>query len=157
MNTDKSMSEPKDTLKFFLKEEIDNIRERLDALKGKLRADDLNSLDTELNEMNVTLDSLKDEDQTQLFILRRQIGILRENMETLVVKQSWWSKLPVYARILIITVPVILYLLVLAGIQRWDSDNVYDYPATQTAYATQTLMATQVTLSTTTSSPTPTP
>jgi hypothetical protein len=152
------MSEPKDTLKFYLKEEIDNIRERLNALKGKLRAEDFNSLEAELNEMSATLDSLKDEEQTQLFILRRQIGLLRENMESLAVKQSWWSKLPVYARILIITVPVIVYLLVLAAIQRWDSDNIYNYPATQTAYATQTFMATQATLSTTTTpSPTPTP
>jgi hypothetical protein len=155
MNADNSTPEPKDTLKFFLKEEIESARERLKSLTGRLRADEFNSLDAQLNDLNATLDSLKDEDQTQLFILRRQISLVRENMESLAVKQSWWSKLPVYARILVITVPVILYLCVLAAIQRLNQEKIYNYPATQTALASQTMLATQPALPAITGTSTP--
>jgi hypothetical protein len=147
MNTDNSMNQPKDTLKGFLKEEIENIKKRLDFLKGNLKAEDYNALDAELKEKSLTLDSLNDEDQTPLFILRREIGSLRENMEALAVKQSWWSRLPVYARILVITVPVVLYLIGLSLIQLLNKGQIYDYPTTQTAIASQTMVATQATAS----------
>ena len=107
MNNDNSMNEPKDTLRNFLKEEIESIRKRLESLKGSLKIDDFNTLDAELKERSETLDSVQDEDETHLFVLRREIGMLRENMESLAVKQGWWSRLPVYARVLIITMPVI--------------------------------------------------
>ena len=135
MNNDNSMNEPKDTLRNFLKEEIESIRKRLESLKGSLKIDDFNTLDAELKERSETLDSVKDEDETHLFVLRREIGMLRENMESLAVKQGWWSRLPIYARILIITMPVILYLLVLSLIQWFNKGQIYDYPATQTAVA----------------------
>ena len=145
MNADNSMNAPKETLKTFLKEEIENVRKRLDVLKGSLKADDYDTLDAELKERSETLDSLTDADQTQLFILRREIGALRENMETLAVKQSWWSSLPVYARILVVTVPVVIYLIVLSLIQLLNKGQIYDYQATQTAIASQTMLATQAT------------
>ena len=158
MNTDNSMNQSKDTLRIFLKEEIDDTRKRLGTLKGSLKAEDFNLLEAELNERSETLDSLKDEEETQLFILRRQLGLLRESMESLAVKQSWWSKLPVYARVLVITMPVVLYLVVLSIIQWANKSNIYDYPATQTAIATQTLQAAEANLSaTSTSTPTAPP
>jgi hypothetical protein len=142
MNTEKSMNQSKDTLRIFLREEIDNAEKRLQALKGSLKAEDFNTLEEELKERSETLDSLLDEDETQLFILRRQLGLLRENMETLAVKQSWWARLPLYGRIMLFTVPVVLYLLVLSLVQWANKGNIYDYPATQTAIASQTMLPT---------------
>jgi hypothetical protein len=147
MNTDTSMNEPKDTLRIYLREEIDGAKKRLEFLKGSLRADDFKALEEELNERSATLDALTDEDETQLFILRREIGLLQENMESLAVKQSWWSRLPVSGRILLFTLPVILYLLVLSLVQWFNRGQVYDYPATQTAIAAQTMPASQATMS----------
>ena len=152
MTTDNGMSESKDTLRFYLKEEIESVKKRLTGLKGDLKADDFTTLEAELNERIERLDSLKDEDETQLFILRREIGLLRENVETLAVKQNWWSSLPVYGRILLFVVPLVLYLLVLSLIQIFNRGQVYDYPATQTAIATQTMQAAQGAMS----SPAPT-
>jgi hypothetical protein len=155
MNNDNSMNEPKDTLRNFLKEEIESIRKRLESLKGSLKTDDFNTLDAELKERSETLDSVKDEDETHLFVLRREIGMLRENMESLAVKQGWWSRLPVYARVLIITMPVILYLLVLSLIQWFNKGQIYDYPATQTAVAEQTTTPNVTATSTATLTATP--
>jgi hypothetical protein len=147
MNTDNNMNEAKDTLRVYLREELDGSRKRLESLKGSLRPDDFKTLEEELKERSETLDLLKDEDETQLFILRREIGLLQENMESLAVKQSWWARLPVYARILLFTVPVVLYLVVLSLIQWFNRGQVYDYPATQTAIASQTMPASQATMS----------
>ncbi len=156
MNTDNNMNEAKDTLRVYLREELDGSRKRLESLKGSLRPDDFKTLEEELKERSETLDSLKDEDETQLFILRREIGLLQENMESLAVKQGWWARLPVYGRILLFTVPVVLYLLVLSLIQWFNRGQVYDYPATQTAIAAQTMpAASQATLPSPTSTPTP--
>lgn len=143
MNTDQSMSESKDTLRFYLQEELEAARTRLSFLKGDLRADDFTALEAELNERSETLDSLTDQDDTQLFILRREIGLLKENMEALAVKQSWWSRLPIYARVLLFTVPVVLYLLVLSLLQHFNRGQIYNYSATQTTIATQTMQAIQ--------------
>jgi len=155
MNNDNSMNESKDTLRIFLKEEIENARKRLDSLKGSLKIDDFNTLDEELKERSETLDSVTDEDETQLFVLRREIGLLQENMESLAVKQGWWSRLPIYARIMIITVPVILYLLVLSLIQWFNKGQIYDYPATQTAVAELTTTPNVTSTSTATFTATP--
>jgi hypothetical protein len=156
MNTDNNMNESKDTLRVYLREELDASRKRLESLKGSLRAEDFNTLEEELNERSETLDSLKDEDETQLFILRREIGLLQENMESLAVKQGWWARLPIYARILLFTVPLVLYLFVLSLIQWLNRGQVYDYPATQTAIAAQTMpAASQGTLPSPTATPTP--
>ena len=141
MNTDNSMNQSNDTLRKFLREEIDNAQLRLESIKGSLKAEDFDTLQAELKERSETLDSLKDEDETQLFILRRHLGLFRENMESLAVKQSWWARLPVYARVLLITIPVVVYLLVLSLIQWANKGAIYDYPATQTAFATQTMQA----------------
>jgi hypothetical protein len=145
MNTDNSMNGPKDTLKIFLKEDIEDIRTRLASLKGKLKAEDFNTLEAELNERSETLDSLKDEDKTHLFILRREIGQLRESIESLAVKQGWWSTLPYYARVVLIILPVVLYLAVLSLIQILNKGDIYNYPATQTAQVAQTVLASQMT------------
>jgi hypothetical protein len=156
MNTDDNINEAKDTLKVYLREELDGSRKRLESLKGSLPADDFKTLDEELKERIERLDSLKDDDETQLFILRREIGLLQENMESLAVKQSWWARLPVYGRILLFTVPLVLYLLVLFLIQWFNQGQVYDYPATQTVIAAQTMPAvTQATLSSPTATPAP--
>jgi hypothetical protein len=147
MNTEPNMNEPKDTLRIYLREEIEGVKKRLELLKGSLRPDDFKTLEEELDERSATLDSLTDEDDTQLFILRREIGLLQENMESLAVKQGWWARLPVYARILVFTVPVVIYLIVMSLVQWLNRGQIYDYSATQTAIASQTVPASQATLS----------
>ena len=156
MNTDNSMNDSKDTLRFYLQEEINGAKKRLEELKESLRADDFKSLEEELNERSATLDALTDEDDTQLFILRREIGLLKENMESLAVRQSLWSRLPVGARISLFAVPVALYLVALSLIQWLNRGQIYDYPATQTAVAAQTMPASQATLSVPAVTPIPT-
>jgi hypothetical protein len=156
MNTDNNTSQPKDTLRIFLKDEIKSARERLELLKGKLKAEDFATLDAELNESSETLDALRDDEETQFFILRRQLGLLRENMESLAVKQSWWARLPLYGRVLLFVVPVIVYLVVLSLAQWFNKGQIYDYPSTQTAIATQTMLSAEATLSAPVGTATPT-
>jgi hypothetical protein len=131
-------------LRSYLREELKNIKSQMGTLK--IKKDDFNSLDTELVEKTNRVVAFEDEDDTQLFILRREIGLLRENLEALAVKQSWWSRLPVYARVLLFTVPVVLYLLALSLLQYFNKTEIYNYPATQTAVASQTMPASQATL-----------
>jgi hypothetical protein len=137
MNIENPTNEEKDTLRSFLKEEIQSVRERLISLKANIKQNDFNSLDAELNEKSETLNSLKDEDDSQLFILRREIGLLRESVEARAVKRRWWSRLPPYALVGMITLPVILYFAWLSFVQWRNQGQIYNYPATQTAVATQ--------------------
>ena len=131
-------------LKSYLREELKYIESQMGTLK--IKKDDFNSLDTELVEKINRVVSFEEEDDTQLFILRREIGLLKENLEALTVKQSWWSRLPIYARVLLFTVPAVLYLLVLFLLQYFNKTEIYYYPATQTAVASQTMPASQATL-----------
>ncbi len=140
MNIDTSSGNQKDSLKAFLKDEIKDIRTRLDALKGKLHADDFQSLQAGLNDRSDALETLTDEDDTQLFIVRREIGMLRENMEALAVKQSLWSRLPFSAKVAVFVVPLVLYFVWLSFVQWRNQGKIYDYPATQTAIAAQTVV-----------------
>ncbi len=142
MDTGTSTNSQKDTLKSFLKEEIESIRTRLQALKGKLHEDDFQALDAELNERSQTLDTLTDADDTQLFILRREIAALRENTEALATRRSWWSRIPFSAKVAIFTAPFILYFVWLSLVQWRNQGQVYDYPSTQTAVAAQTALPT---------------
>jgi hypothetical protein len=153
MKTENTTTEPKDTLRSFLKEELEDIKTRLGKLKGKIKEPDFNSLEGELNERREILDSLQDEEDSQLFILRREIGVLKESVEALSVKRRWWSILPASFWIAIAALVVLLYFVWL-GLLQWRGSNqglIYDYPATQTA------VATQATLSSATLTPTPTP
>jgi hypothetical protein len=153
MNTENTTTEPKDTLRSFLKEELEDIKSSLGKLKGKIKESDFNSLEADLNERREILDSLQDENDSQLFLLRREVGVLKESVEALSAKQRWWSILPVSFWITITTLAVLLYFVWLAVLQ-WRGSNqglIYDYPATQTA------VATQATLSSATVMPTPTP
>lgn len=132
-------------LRSYLREELKYIETQMGTLK--IKKDDFDSLDAELVEKTNRVVSFEEEDDTQLFILRREIGLLRENLEALAVKQSWWSRLPIYARVLLFTVPVVLYLLVLSLLQNLNKTEIYNYPATQTAVASQTMPAPEATLS----------
>jgi hypothetical protein len=140
MNTDTSTSNQQDSLKAFLQDEIREIKTRLDALKGKLHADDFQSLEADLKERSETLEGLTDDDDTQLFILRRELGTLKENMEALAVRQSLWSRSPFSVKVAIFVVPVILYFVWLSFVQWRNQGQIYDYPATQTAVAAQTVL-----------------
>lgn len=152
MDTDTPTNDQKDSLKAFLREEIENAKTRLESLHGKLHEDDFQALEAELKEISDTLETLTDEDNTQLFLLRREIGLLRENMEALAVKQSWWSRLPFSAKIAVFVVPVVLYFVWLSFVQWRNQGQIYDYPATQTAIAAETTLPSP----TTTTTPTPT-
>ena len=156
MNTDQVPNEQTDTLKTFLKEEIEATRERLNSLKDKIKEEDFNSLDSELDIKSGILDSLEEGD-IQLFLLRRDLGMLRENLEELTVKQGWWSRLSIPLRVAIITTPILLYFLLLAVFQLTNPAKIYNYPATQALFATQTAVAVTPAQTTTTGTPTPTP
>jgi hypothetical protein len=153
MDTENTTTEQKDTLRSFLKEELEDIKSRLGKLKGKIKETDFNSLEGELNERMELLDSLQDEDDSQLFLLRREVGVLKESVEALTVKRRWWSILPVSFWIVIATLAVLLYFVWLAVLQWRGSTQglIYNYPATQTAVATQATLASATVL------PTPTP
>jgi hypothetical protein len=147
MNTENTTTEPKDTLRSFLTEELEDIKSSLGKLKGKLNESDFNSLEGELNERRKLLDSLQDEDDSQLFLLRREVGVLKESVEALSVKQKWWSILPASFWIGIAVFAVLFYFVWLAVLQ-WRGSNqglIYDYPATQTAQAAQTELSSQLT------------
>jgi hypothetical protein len=153
MNTENTTTEPKDTLRSFLQEELEDIKSSLGKLKGRLKEPDFSSLEGDLNERREILDSLQDEDDSQLFLLRREIGGLRESVEALSVKPRWWSIVPVSFWIAIPILAVLGYFFWL-GLLQWRGSNqglIYDYPATQTA------VATQATLSSATVMPTSTP
>src|SRR4030095_16124020 len=94
MNTENTTTEPKDTLRSFLKEELEDIKSRLGKLKGKIKESDFNSLEGDLNERREILDSLQDEADSQLFLLRREVGVLKESVEALSAKRRWWSMFP---------------------------------------------------------------
>ena len=151
MNSDNETKEVKDTLKFFLKEEIESVRKRLDALKGKAKDEEYDSLNRELNEKSAILDSIEAEDDSRLFVLRREIGMLKEDTDALGAKKGWWSRLPVSVRVAILILPVLLYFVWFTIVQMRNQDRIYDYPATQT------VVAEQATLSSFTETPTPTP
>lgn len=147
MNTENTTTEPKDTLRSFLKEELEDIESSLGKLKGKINESDFKSLEGELNERRELLDSLRDEDDSQLFLLRREVGVLKESVEALSVKPRWWSILPITFWIAVAVFAVLLYFVWLAVLQ-WRGSNqglIYDYPATQTAQAAQTELSNQMT------------
>ncbi len=139
MNTDMTPGEPKDTLRTFLKEEIDDVKTRLDQLKGKIKETDYSALDGELSERKDTLDALQDGDESQLYVLRREIGMLRDSVEAVAVKRKWWSGIPISAWLVILGLIIFVYFGWL-GLMQWRGGNqglIYDYPATQTATALQ--------------------
>jgi len=138
MNPDNPTNEQKDTLKAFLKEEVDGLSARLDVLQGKIKREDFASLQADLSEKRITLESLEDDDDSQLFILRREIAALKDSTEALAVKRSWWSKVPAAMWIVIIALPIIAYIAWLSFVQ-WNNQNyIYNYPLTETAVAAQT-------------------
>ena len=155
MNSDNPTNEQKDTLRAFLKEEIDGLSARLDALQGKIRREDFASLQADLSEKKITLESLEDDDDSQLFILRREIAALKDNAEALAVKQSWWSKIPAALWIAIIALPIIAYIAWLSFVQ-WNNQNyIYNYPLTETAIAAQTVVSEVTAVPSATPSPNP--
>ncbi len=140
MNPDQPTTEQPDTLKSFLKEELDDIGTRLGLLKGKIKDEDFKDLEADLNDKNQTLDASQDDD-SQLFLLRREIGLLKESVAAMAVKRSWWTKIPAVLWIFIVTLPIVLYLFWLSFVQWRDQSQIYDYPATQTAVAALTTTA----------------
>jgi hypothetical protein len=117
MNTDENINYPRDTLRIFIKEELEHIRMRLALLKGKIREDDFSLLESELNEREEILNILQDDD-IQLFLLRREISLLDENVRSLMVKQGWRSKIPISFWPAIIIIPTVMYLVWLTILQR---------------------------------------
>ena len=138
MNPDQPITEPTDTLKSFLKEEIDGLSARLDVLQGKIKREDFAELQADLSEKRITLESLEDNDDDQLFILRREIAALKDSAEALAVKRSWWSKVPAVMWVVIIALPIIAYIAWLSLVQWSNQSYIYNYPLTETAVAAQT-------------------
>jgi hypothetical protein len=145
-------------MKSFLKEEIEEISSSLNDLKGKIKDADLSSLQAERDERRESLASADVLDDSELFILRRETGMLKENVGALAVKRKWWSGIPISAWLALLALVIIAYFTWLAIIQ-WRGGNqglIYDYPATQTATALQAEAIKSATM-TPSAAPTPTP
>lgn len=136
MTTDTPVNDQNAALRSFLADEIKSANERLDVLKPKLKAADYKFLADQLAEKSEILQS-STIDRNELLILRREVGNLRDGAETLSVKPSLWSRIPVAARVAIFTVPFLIYFLILTIFQWNNQAGVHDYAATQTAIATQ--------------------
>lgn len=129
-------------MKSFLKEEIEEISSSLEKLKGKIKEEDFSSLQSELDERSETLASSNVLDESQLFVIRRETGMIKESLDALAVKRKWWSGIPISAWLGLLALVIIAYFVWLALVQ-WRGSNqglIYDYPATQTAVATQATM-----------------
>ena len=140
MNTETAVNRENEALKVYLREEIGEIRKRLGQLKGNMKEDDFNALQEELNERSETLEALDMGDDSQLFLLRREIGTIRERVEARAVKARWWSKITGPVWIAIFTLPIVLYFFVLS-IMQLQSQAVINASATQTAAAMPTMVS----------------
>jgi hypothetical protein len=139
MNNDPKTNMPKDTLRSFLQEEIKDLETRLGQLKGKIKDADYQSMAGDLQERRETLDAIQDDNDSQLYLLRREIGMFSENLEALSVKRRWWSGIPLTAWLALLALVIVLYFGWLYFLQ-WRGGNqglIYDYPATLTATAMQ--------------------
>ena len=139
-------------LRSYLREELDSIKTQIEALK--IDEEDRSSLDAELTEKTDRVVSFEEDTDTQLFILRREIGVLRENVEALTVKRNLWSRIPMAGWIAIITLPLFLYFAWLSLVQWRNPEQIYYYPGTQTAVA-QTAVASQTVIPVATGTGTP--
>jgi hypothetical protein len=138
------------TLSSFLQDELDEIGDRLDKIKGKIEAqkgrgigawfrrlrtgineDDFASLQSELNDKNKRLKDLPDDD-VRLFLLRKEIENLKEDVTTLGAGRSW--RIPTRAWVAICILPFVIYFVWLALFQGNSQDVINAY-ATQTATA----------------------
>ncbi len=162
MNTVTTPSETDKSMKTFLKEEIENIDQRIDeriptviaAEKKRLSvrlkylfkrisdeelepAKDLNSLKADLKVKSQKLETLSDND-IQLFLLRREIETVKENVEQVGEKQPRRLSPLVWAAFILI--PIALYFLILYGFQ-WQGQDQINGHATQTAVVEQTTIA----------------
>ena len=148
MKTENETNKEYETLKSFLEKEIEDIGKRLGELKSKIKEDDFKSLEEELDERRETLKALQEEDDSQLFLLRRELGTLKGNVEARAIRPRWWKRIPGPAWIVIITLPLVLYFAVLSVMQ-WQSQSVIN------SYATQTVAAEQAAVSMETETPAP--
>ena len=136
MNSDTPVNDQNEALRSFLADEIKSAQERLDVLKPKLKDADYKQFVDELADKSEILQS-STTDRNELLILRREIGTLRENAESLSVKPSLWSRIPTAARVAIFTLPFLIYFLILTIFQWNNQGAVQDFAATQSVLATQ--------------------
>lgn len=125
-----------DTLKAFLQAEIDDTRKNLDELEGKIKEFDFNYWKDEITRIEDSLKLLTDQDDDQLFFLRKEISTLKENVAALGVRQKWWTRISPLGWIGLIVLPFLVYLIVLVAFQLANPELIRDYGATQTAAVT---------------------
>ena len=153
MSTDINPSERNESLRFYLKEELIEAGTRLDLLRKKMEAqnargfrnwlkrlwakidpDDFNSLEQEYKNKIQRVQELPDGD-VRLFLLRREIGTLKEDIAALGGNQKW--HIPTRAWILIAVVLFLLYFGTLAILQGQNQGGI-SASATMTASAMPT-------------------
>lgn len=142
-----------DTLRSFLQEELEDASHRLDLvedriaeqnaggikawfkrLRGRISDVEYKSLRAELEDKNNRLKDLPDDD-VRLFLLRKEIGILKEEVQALGAGQKWHIPLAVWVGILLLL--IFIYFLSLSVIQGRNQEMINDF-ATQTAEAMPT-------------------
>ena len=153
MNLENAQNEQNTTLRAFLQDELAEVNQSLDQVqdkieeqqaggikawfrrsRGRIDEDDYKSLRNELEEKNKRLKELPDDD-VRLFLLRKEIGNLKEEVATLGAKRSW--RLPIRAWVALVILPFVIYFISLAVLQGRSQEQINSY-ATQTAAAMPT-------------------
>lgn len=153
MNPENTPHEQDENIRIFLQEELNDIGSSLEKLnarleeqkgrsikawlrrsRGRINKEDLDALNDELNSKTARLSQLPDDD-VRLFLLRKEIGSLKEEVASVGVRRSW--QLSIWAWVVIITLPLCLYFAGLVLIQNRNQGLINTY-ATQTASAMPT-------------------
>ena len=116
MKSNDEAQTPDETLKTFLGDEIQDLEAALKKLKNQLRRLDLGFLEDELDDKKQILESLNEGD-SRMFYLRKEIGNLRERMESLATRPSLLRRIPTAIWVGIITLPLLIYIIWLWAIQ----------------------------------------
>ena len=163
MTIETSTSTQNETLRNFLQQELDetggmldSLRKKLDQqnargikawfgrIRGRIDQEDFRSLEEDYKDKSRRLKELSDDD-VRLFLLRREIGTLKEDVSALGSKRNW--RIPPRAWLLIIVVPFIIYFATLAILQGQNQEGI-SASATATAAARPTMVASPTVIST---------
>ena len=155
MSTEITPNDQNESLKSFLQGEIREIELGLAELRKKIEEqnargikswfrrlryrineDEFHTLENRFEDKSRRLHELDDED-VRLFLLRREIGILKEDVRFLGARRSW--QFPTRAWVAIIALPFVIYFIWLAVLQGQNQETI-NTSATQTAAALSTMV-----------------
>lgn len=153
MSNETTPIEQNETFRSFLQEELDDTSRRLDLVKdkiekqkargikawfrrlrGRIDEEEYRSLKEQWEEKNTRLTKIP-EDDVRLFILRKEVGALKEEVDTLGAERRWHIPLAIW--VVIVLLAIFIYFASLAVIQGVNQDIIGTYAAqTETARPT---------------------